>query len=234
MPNPGGYQAYMICLPRDSDLHAAMEIIRPLRIQMVLQNVPTLRHILLDAAVHHPKAYYSSENRALNDGELDTIAKQLDLGRWNFYGALYGPEPIRNVLWSVIKQAFSSIPGVKFFFPEDRKEENSVLRTRAKTLQGVPTVEELRWVDWLPNGAHLFFSPISKISGMDAGKQYEITKRRCTEAGLDFIGTFIVGMREMHHIVCIVFNREDRQSKEKALWLIRYLDSRMFVLRDMR
>jgi hypothetical protein len=31
MPNPGGYQAYMITLPRDEDLHAAMDIIRPLR-----------------------------------------------------------------------------------------------------------------------------------------------------------------------------------------------------------
>lgn len=31
MPNPGGYQAYMITLPRDDDLHAAMDVIRPLR-----------------------------------------------------------------------------------------------------------------------------------------------------------------------------------------------------------
>lgn len=31
MPNPGEFQAYMITLPKDNDLHAAMEIIRPLR-----------------------------------------------------------------------------------------------------------------------------------------------------------------------------------------------------------
>jgi len=42
---------YMITLPKDKDLHAALEIIRPLRVGMVLQNVPTMRHILLDAAV---------------------------------------------------------------------------------------------------------------------------------------------------------------------------------------
>lgn len=54
----------------------------------------------------------------------------------------------------------------------------------------------------MPNGAHLFFSPITKISGKDANLQYEITKRRCAEAGLDFIGTFTIGMRDMrkyHH-----------------------------------
>ena len=51
MANPGGYQSYLITIPRDEDLHQAIEIIRPLRVGMVLQNVPTLRHILLDAAV---------------------------------------------------------------------------------------------------------------------------------------------------------------------------------------
>lgn len=51
MVNPGGYQSYLITIPRDEDLHQAVEIIRPLRTSMVLQNVPTLRHILLDAAV---------------------------------------------------------------------------------------------------------------------------------------------------------------------------------------
>ena len=48
MVNPGGYQSYLITLPRDDDLHQALEIIRPLRVSMVLQNVPTMRHILLD------------------------------------------------------------------------------------------------------------------------------------------------------------------------------------------
>ncbi|KAK7216360.1 hypothetical protein V2G26_004363 [Clonostachys chloroleuca] len=223
MPNPGGYQAYMITFPRDEDLHQVIEIIRPLRVQMVLQNVPTLRSLSMDAAVHHPKSYYTDSDAALTDAQLDKIAKDLDLGRWNFYGALYGPEPIRNVLWSVIKESFSKIPGAKFYFPEDRPEENSILRTRAQTLQGIPTYDELRWIDWLPNGAHLFFSPISKITGDDAVLQYQITRKRCEEAGLEAICDFVVGMREMHHIVCIVFNREDPESKRRALWLIRTL-----------
>ena len=30
-------------------------------------------------------------------------------------------------------------------------------------------------------------------------------------------------MREMHHIVCIVFNRKDAESKRRAHWLIRTL-----------
>ncbi|KAF2181344.1 vanillyl alcohol oxidase [Zopfia rhizophila CBS 207.26] len=221
-PNPGGYQSYLITIPRDEDLKQAVDIIRPLRLSMVMQNVPTLRHILLDAAVLGSKAQYSSKIEPLSDDDMDEIAKKLNLGRWNFYGALYGPEPIRNAMWSVIQQCFSAIPGVKFYFPEDTAE-NSVLRVRHKTLQGIPTFDELKWIDWVPNGAHLFFSPIAKCAGEDAMMQYAITKKRCREAGLDFLGTFTIGMREMHHIVCIVFNKKSAEDKKKAHWLIRTL-----------
>ncbi|EXJ69406.1 uncharacterized protein A1O5_07442 [Cladophialophora psammophila CBS 110553] len=222
MVNPGGYQSYLITIPRDEDLHQAIETIRPLRVGMVLQNVPTLRHILLDAAVMGDRKSYTNEDRPLNDAELDAIAASLGLGRWNFYGALYGPEPVRVAMWQVIKASFSSIKGVKFFFPEEMPD-NVVLQTRHLTLQGIPTMTELKWVDWLPNGAHLFFSPIAKVTGEDAVAQYEVTRRRSEEFGFDFIGTFIVGMREMHHIVCIVFDKKDPDSRQRAHRLIKIL-----------
>jgi hypothetical protein len=56
---------------------------------MVLQNVPTLRSVLMDAAVYGDKKTYTNSNEPLSDKELDEIAKKLDIGRWNFYGALY-------------------------------------------------------------------------------------------------------------------------------------------------
>lgn len=65
MVNPGGYQSYMITIPRDEDLHQAIEIIRPLRASMVLQNVPTVRHVLLDAAVMVSKSASHHLNHTL-------------------------------------------------------------------------------------------------------------------------------------------------------------------------
>lgn len=155
----------------------------------------------------------------MTDGEMDAIAKKLNLGRWNFYGAVYGPDPVREVMLSVIKGAFLQIPGAKYYEPKDMPD-NLVLQTRDKTLQGIPTTVELKWVNWLPNGAHLFFSPIAKVSGDDAVAQYELSRKRSEEAGFDFIGTFVVGMREMHHIVCIIFDRKDPDSRRRAHWLI--------------
>lgn len=92
------------------------------------------------------RASYTSKDGPLDEKELDAIAEKLGLGRWNFYGALYGPEPIRAAMWQVVKQAFSAIPGAKFYFPEDMPN-NVVLQTRDLTLKGVPTTTELKWVD---------------------------------------------------------------------------------------
>lgn len=88
---------------------------------------------------------YTSTKEPLDDKRLDEIAKKLNLGRWNFYGALYGPEPIREAMWGVVKKAFSAIPGAKFYFPKDMPD-NVVLQTRDLTLQGIPTTTELNWV----------------------------------------------------------------------------------------
>ncbi|ORY57418.1 FAD-linked oxidase-like protein [Pseudomassariella vexata] len=201
MPNPGGYQPYLITFEKDDDLPKIVEIIRQLR----------------------AKKEYKDVNRPLTEEELVAIQKQLNLGRWNFYGALYGPEVIRNAGWEVIKGTFGKIEGSKFYWPEEGKKSPGVLDIRSKTLCGIPTTDELKWVDWLPNGAHLFFSPISEITGDAANHQYSITKKRVIEAGFDFIGTFTIGMREMHHIVCLVFDREDAVQREKMQKLIKVL-----------
>ena len=41
MPNPGGYQAYLITLPRDEDFKKAIDIIRPLRLVSTVPDIET-------------------------------------------------------------------------------------------------------------------------------------------------------------------------------------------------
>ncbi|CAK9782305.1 FAD-linked oxidase-like protein [Cutaneotrichosporon oleaginosum] len=224
MPNPGGYQAYSITFEREQDLPAIVETIRQLRITMVIQNVATIRSLLLDAAVLGDKqSFFPGVTRPLNDTELDEIQSKLGLGRWIFYGALYGPQPVRDALWGAIHGAFSQIPGAKFFLHEDDKRSPGVLDIRAKTMRGVPTFDELKWVDWVPNGAHFFFSPIAEVRGEAATRQFQITKKRLLEHGFDVIVDFIIGMREMHHIVCVVYDRTRPEERARALTVVRQL-----------
>lgn len=79
---------------------------------MVIQNAPTIRNALIDAAVYAPKKSYTSHKIVLEDSEIDKIAKEIGVGRWNVYGAMYGPNSMRQIQWEALKGAFMQISGV--------------------------------------------------------------------------------------------------------------------------
>jgi hypothetical protein len=54
MPNPGGYQAYLITFPRDGDLKQILDIIRPLRLVGSIRK-PGHRQLTLMPANGSPK-----------------------------------------------------------------------------------------------------------------------------------------------------------------------------------
>lgn len=99
MVNPRGYQPYLITFPNDKDFPKIVDIIRELRLAMIFQNMPSIRHILLDAVVMGPKTSYTSSDQPLSKEEHGTTVEKLNFfSRWNFYGMLYGPEPVREVM----------------------------------------------------------------------------------------------------------------------------------------
>jgi hypothetical protein len=78
---------------------------------------------------------------------------------------------------------------------------------------------------WIPNCTFLSFSPISRVSGASAWEQYTLAKQRFAEAKLDYFGILSIGMREMHNVVCIVYNREDADARRRVQILVRTLIS---------
>ncbi|EEU39698.1 uncharacterized protein NECHADRAFT_43965 [Fusarium vanettenii 77-13-4] len=219
MPDPGGYQAYLFSFPKETDLPEIVERVRVLRISGVIQNAPTIRNTLIDAAVYGPKSDYTSNKGVLSSSEIDEIAKKINVGRWNIYGAMYGPKPMRDVQWEALKASFMQIPGARYEFPKPRAEggKRTVLHMREETLKGLPNTYELGWLNWsCERGSLLGFSPISPATGFDANKQCEMVKRRFKEFGFDYIGTFVVGWRELHHIVCLTFDKTDPKQRKKA------------------
>lgn len=224
MPRPAGYQAFMIAVPREEDLEQLVEIVRPLRIDSVIQNGPTIRHVLLDAATVRPKSYYYAKKGPVPPSVIKEIQRDQDLGFWNFYGALYGPPPLIEASWSMIQDAFSQIPGVKFYKPEDRPGINGhVLADRAKIMRGEPSYEELKLLDWIPGGGHIDFSPVLATLGSEAMKVYAMISERCREYGLDYMATFLIGWREMHHITLMVFDRTAAEERRNVLDLCKVL-----------
>jgi hypothetical protein len=225
MPDPGGHQTLQITFPREEDLYQIVEILRPLKVNNTISNVPHLRHIMQEASVYGDrKSFWPANGPIPHDRIDDVIVPKLWMGnfRWILYLCVYGTEPVRSANIQVIKGAFYQIPGAKLTYPEDTPPE-SYLRSRVKIYSGTPDLRELDWVMWLPNGSHTAFSPISPITGEDAVKQYEMTKRLHEKWGFDYFPTFCPGPREMHHIVMIIYDRYDADSKARAKCLMKDL-----------
>jgi len=228
MQRPPASLTYLITFENESDLVQLVDVMLPLRINMApIQNVPVIRNIILDAGVVSKREEWYDGDGPLPDEAIEAMKAELNLGYWNFYGTLYGPPPMIEMFYGMIKQAFGQIPGAKFFTNEDRPEEGDrgahVLHDRHKINNGFPSLDELKLLDWLPNGGHACFSPVSAPEGSDAFRQFEMVKARADEAVKDYAAQFIIGLREMHHICLFLFDTQDPAAREETLVLTRLL-----------
>lgn len=139
---------------------------------------------------------------------------------WAYFGMAYGPPHIRAHKLALIDSEFRKIPGCKKVEPATLPEDE-YFWSRDKVASGTPDIHELRWCNWVPNGSHIAFSPVSPIRGTDATKLYELGKRLHDKYGIDFFPAFCVGLREMHLIVEIVFDRANVERKQAAMDCLR-------------
>ncbi|KAF2123128.1 hypothetical protein BDV96DRAFT_593578 [Lophiotrema nucula] len=218
MPNPGGYESFMYTFQNESDLAPLMDIIRPLRISMILENVAQLRHCLQTLAVKgQPRTKYFKGTGLMPEEIVHEELKNTPVGDfvWVYYGMSYGPPHIRKHKLAIVDAEFRRIPGCRKIDPSTLPP-NEYFWSRDRIAAGIPDLVELAWVNWMPNGSHIAFSPVSPISGDDAVKLWNLAKKRHTENGLDLMPAFCVGLREMHLIVEIVFDATDKDMRKRA------------------
>ncbi|RAO74057.1 uncharacterized protein BHQ10_010069 [Talaromyces amestolkiae] len=224
MPNPGGYESYLYTFPNESDLAPLVDIIRPLRIGNILENVAQLRHVVQAIAYSgKPRSsYFQGEGQMTDELAREIARKELNYGdfTWLYYGMSYGPKEIRQYKLDIIHKEFSKIPGARRIDPATLPKTD-YFWSRDRIAAGIPDLEELRWVNWYPNGGHIAFSPVSPVRGPDATELWRIARSRAAEFGHDIFPAFCVGLREMHLIVECVFNRDDPDSRKKALACMR-------------
>ncbi|KAH9884421.1 hypothetical protein F4778DRAFT_557799 [Xylariomycetidae sp. FL2044] len=224
MPNPGGYESFMYTFQKEEDLHQLIEIIRPLRISNILENVAQLRSVIQTLAVRGKlrSTYYGGEGPIPDDIVHAAAARETATGdcSWVYYGMSYGPPHIRQYKLSIIDAEFKKVAGARRIDPSTIPADE-YFWARDRVAAGIPDIQELRWVNWVPNGAHVAFSPVSPIRGADATRLFRLAKRRHDEFDIDLFPAFCVGLREMHLIVEIVFDRADPARRRAAMGCLR-------------
>jgi 4-cresol dehydrogenase (hydroxylating) len=217
MPKPARFRPYMFTFPREQDLGAVVEILRPLRLSGVVQNAATIRSLLLEAAGGASRDQYCPGGGPVPSELYPQIMADQQIGFWNFYGAQYGTEAVIDAWWAQIRAAFADIPGARWYLEEDRPP-GSVLAHRARRMSGTPGLEDLKILDWAaPGGGHINVSPICPASGPDAWAQYQMARDLCRRHGQDIMSDIIVGGRELHQILMIVFDRDSAEAKRQCL-----------------
>lgn len=213
----------MYTFQREEDLAPLIDIIRPLRISNILENVAQLRSAIQTLAVRgRPKSDYYTGPGPLPQEILDRELSAQPCGKcaWIYYGMSYGPPHIRHHKLSIIDKEFLQIPGARRIDPSTIPADN-YFWSRDRVASAQPDLEELLWTNWVPNGAHIAFSPVSPIRGTDATALLRLAKARHAEHGIDLFPAFCVGLREMHLIVEIVFDKRSAASRASALACMR-------------
>lgn len=222
MPEPPGYRPYMITFEGEEAIEPLTEAIRPLKLAQIIPNAATSTELIWEAAVQVRKDQYYDGSGPLPISARRKIKQDLDIGDWNFYGALYGPEPVMDANWEVVADSLGSIPGAKIV-PASRQQESVAYSYRAELMRGVPNLTEFGCVTWIPNAGHVGFGPVVPVDGELALKQYRRIKELTHQAGFDYFGEFVVGWRDMHHIFMPAFQLGNEEEGRRLRNLVERL-----------
>lgn len=206
----------MYTFEHESDISQIVDIIRPLRVANILENVAQLKWYAQEvAALGRRRSIFYDQSGAVPEEVLRKEAAKLPCGActWIYYGTTYGQSHIRKYKLDIVHREFLRVPGAKKIDTSTLPKDH-YFWARDRVASGIPDLQELDWLNWLPNGAHCFFSPISPTRGVDAQVLLQIAKRRHAQYGIDLFPAFCVGLREMHLIVNIVYDRDDAASKK--------------------
>ena len=225
MPAPPDYESFMYTFEKEDDLAQVIEIIRPLRIAMILENAAQLRSAEQTLAVHRgqPRTDFWTGKGRIPTHVVERETAKLPCGKcaWIYYGMAYGPKHIRHYKLDIIDKDYKKVPGARWIDPATIPKDN-YFWSRDKIAAGEPDLEELLWCIWIPNGSLIGFSPVSPFRGKDGNTLYELGRKYQATFHIDALfPAFIVGLREMHLIVEIVFDKHNPEACENALGCMR-------------
>ena len=215
MPEPPAFMPFCISFPDDEDIIDIVETLRPLRLANIIPNAFTIASTTYEAAGVAKRSDYHEGPGPLSDAELAKLKKDVNMGAWNVYAALYGtPEQI-EINWNIIKAALSGNKKAKFY-TEKELGKDPIFVYRAKLMRGDPTLQEFSLYNWKGGGGSMWFAPVAPAEGKHTLVQQDMAKKILGKYGFDYVGEFIVGWRDMHHIVDLLYNRNDPEEMQRA------------------
>ncbi len=207
---------------RDEDIDKGLEIVRDLMMDGVMDGVPNIFNTLISASVLATRSDWSTDPAPLDDGLIDRIARDLDVGRWAGRFALYGDEDMVDLKLAKIRKAFSVIPGAEVVAERKflRGEFDQITRSSDKIQFGIPDLEVNNITGWYnqAEGGHIGFSPVVPLKAENIREVRTMLRTHLEqEAGLDFlVGLLTINERSVIMVTMVLFDTTDPEMTTRA------------------
>ena len=216
MPKPPVFKPFEIVFDNEEDIVEIVDILRPLRISGVIPNAVVIANVLWEAgSAHLRRSDYTAEPGHTPDEILLRIREDTGIGAWNLYAALYGTREQVDVNWRIVTDAFERL-GKGRIVTQEEAGDTQPFKYRAELMSGVPNLQEFGLYNWRGGGGSMWFAPVSEARGSECEKQARLAKEILHKHGLDYVAEFIVGPRDMHHVIDVLFDRTDVDEVQRA------------------
>jgi 4-cresol dehydrogenase (hydroxylating) flavoprotein subunit len=222
MPEPEVYMPLWLRLWKDDDLPKAIDVMRRLMLDDTLRMNPQIMSGTLLAAVISDRAtWWEDPSTPIPDDVLDTMARELQTGRWIMRFALYGDDAVVDHRFAKIKAAFEGgVPGAEVWGTKYAPDEIAGIENPSELVQGgVPSLDLNAMTGWYggEQGGHIGFSPVMPMTGEDARVVRDLMRREMEAAGLDYMAALIpINARSVIHITMVIFDTASVEQTEKA------------------
>jgi 4-cresol dehydrogenase (hydroxylating) flavoprotein subunit len=216
MPKPPVIKPFEIQFEEESDISEIVELLRPLRIANIIPNAVVIAGVLWEASTCNTRrSDYIKEPGATPDAILKQIQKDKHLGAWNVYAALYGSPEQVEVNWKIVTETLRKA-GKGKIITQEQAGDTQPFKYRSQLMSGIPNLQEFGLYNWRGGGGSMWFAPVSQARGSECEKQMRLAKRILNKHGFDYVGEFIVGWRDMHHVIDVLYDRTSEEETQRA------------------
>ncbi|CUM49442.1 uncharacterized protein AC631_05789 [Debaryomyces fabryi] len=229
MPDPGGYSSHAITFDREEDFGQIIEIIREIRVRHISGNVAQLNSAKGELTFRYTKKELGIKGNVMTKEDVERCSREkLKHGpySWIFFVSFYGPTEVRTLSWNLVKKMMSKVSDVHFYDEKDYADgEPDNFHIHHESSMGIPQFIGARQASWYPNGSHSDFTPVSPITAKDAKQLLDLVYRLQDKYQLDSFPNFVVGVRDLHMIDFIMYDKKDPEMRRKAQLMLRELIS---------
>ncbi|MFM1885578.1 MAG: hypothetical protein RL026_735 [Pseudomonadota bacterium] len=214
-PTPEHQIQIGVALDKPEDLGWYIDAVRPLRLRNVVDGHVAVTTIMNIVAAQTQRSEWYQGRDSLPDPVYAQLRDRYGLGWWNGTLRLSGYREANEAHLKVVLDALAR--HTRQEFPVTR------FHSHERPVPG-PSLNPLSTVNWYGGrGGHLSFSPVVPAVGRKIVEQFQRTRRRYQEFGIDYASTWYNGGRAVANINLIFADMDDADMVDRADRLFRAL-----------